>query len=71
MEKLAAMKKEEVLLKMARLKLDFEQKQLECYEILVKHSSISLESLDGQKLKVALAQCEVELAELELEGVKK
>jgi multidrug resistance efflux pump len=59
------MAKKEILLKIARLKLEFEQRQLERYEVLVRHSALSPESLDQQRLKVNLAQCDVDLAQLD------
>ncbi len=57
--------KEQILLKIAKLKRDFAKKELERTQYLVKHTAASPEACDEDQLKFDLAQCEVELAELE------
>lgn len=62
------MTKPEILLKMAKLRLVFAQNGLKRTQILVKHLGATPEACEQDQLNVDLAQCEVELAELEVNG---
>ncbi len=65
------MTSKQILLKMAQLKLDFAKKELDRAKILAKKQALSLEACDEDQLKFDLAQCDVELAELELKESEK